>query len=213
MTIFEIQEGPRRFTTLLAAGWQHHIYQPGSREPRPRLNHTKHQMFINRKQVQPLWINYRFKQIPLPRHEHLWHSHCAGQKPLGVSAGLGSTSVSPHAIQSSRLGPTVTNSDAWECLLLPIPLHFLFLISRRTCHQQSGLSQFSFEPLCFFSHTCSKVYQRKHLPSQGWLPCCDRLIQLDWTSFRQRTLIIMKALRTQCELTSHRLFPANSALS
>lgn len=67
--------------------------------------------------------------------------------------------------------------------------------------------------LCFFSHTCSKVYQRKHLPSQGWPPHCDRLIQVEWTSFRQRTLIIMKALRTQCELTSDRPFPASSALS
>lgn len=63
------------------------------------------------------------------------------------------------------------------------------------------------------SQTRLTVYQRKHLHSEGWPPHCDRLIQVEWTSLILRALIIMKALRTQWELTSDRPFSASSALS
>lgn len=185
----------------------------------------------NRRQVWLLWINYMLNVNSFVGRGQISDTHTVLVKgksqamcfSTGFSEHSPSCVYSGHTDQQART--TVAHSDRGELVHLLCDWdveggafffffsYFLFLIFRQ--HLSPAVLTFTvfFESLCFFSHTCSKVYQRKHLPSQGWPPRCDRLIQVEWTSFRQRTLIIMKALRTQCGLTSDRPFPASSALS
>lgn len=160
-------------------------------------------------------------QNPKPNSSYTTHWSVTHLGLIKVKQGVSSWAFSVHISQGIRPAhPGDWNADQWAskpahspCDLEPGKGDFLFLILRQ--HLSAAILTFSglLLSLYFLSHPHTKVYQRKHLPCQGWPPCWDRLIQVEWTSSRQRTLITATALRTQCKLPSHRLSPASSALS
>lgn len=128
-------------------------------------------------------------QIPSQAVGHLPHVHGAGegQKPNNVFTHISehSSSCGYSCIQTRRPRPILsTGTSRLECGGGAFFLFFFFLLpvpNFQAAPVTSSLDFHSFllSPFAFFSHTCSKVYQRKHLPSQGWPPRCDRLIQVE----------------------------------